>query len=53
MEYRWKLKMKYRWKLLKIKIRLFRKLAQLWIAGKLIKIAFWISRDLQKEMGYK
>lgn len=44
---------KYCWRVFKIRYREQDKLFALWIAAKLIKLAFKISPDLMREMGFR
>ena len=43
----------YRYKIARVHLRKNRKLFQLWIAGKLVRLAFKISSDLKREMGFR
>jgi len=40
-------------KLARIKVKLWRRLAQITVAGWLIKLAFRISPDVMRQMGYR
>ena len=42
--------LKYWWALFRIHARKNRRLAQLWLATRFVKTAFWICPDLEKEM---
>lgn len=48
-----RIELKYRWALVKIHSKKNWRMARLWVAGKLVKLAFRVSPDLRKEMGYR